>query len=636
MGALVMNTYHLMQRPGSSTIRALGGLHAMTGWRRPIVTDSGGFQIYSLIRQNPKLGTLGDRGATFTPDGERRFTLTPEKSIQLQLGYGADVLICLDDCTHADDPPAEQLRSVRRTIDWARRSKATLDRLADETGVAGPDRPLLFAVIQGGADPDLRRRCAEELLTIGFDGYGYGGWPLDGRGNLLTDMLALTRELIPPAVPLHALGIGHPANVAACVRMGYPLFDSAMPTRDARNGRLYAFTTDDPAAIGRGDGWFEYVHPGDLRHVKAAGPVSARCDCHACSTYSLGYLHHLFKLGDGLYARLATIHNLRFMAQLMERLGAGMPPRAAGTTADVTPAAMGERPGQAAATIQSGRTGALPERSVVLPPAPDPALDRLAAEVLASARYAAVMPELVRRIGAAELATRRGQRAAARAVKRKLHQAAGAYLDTKPPFEAWLADLRAGAASPDALRAACRAILAAHASSRERLPILERFFAEALDGLGPVESVLDVACGLGPLAIPWMPLARGAAYAACDVRSDVVAFMGEALPLLGVAGDAFTWDVAASAPPRRAAVALILKALPCLELLDRGAGRRLVDGLQADRVLVSFPVRSLGGRGKGMARTYESRMRAVLAGRDWPVTRFDFETELAFLIDKRI
>ncbi len=147
--------------------------------------------------------------------------------------------------------------------------------------------------------------------------------------------------------------------------------------------------------------------------------------------------------------------------------------------------------------------------------------------------------------------------------------------------------------------------------------------------------MLDVACGLGPLAIPWMPLSPGAAYAACDARSDVVAFMREALPLLGVEGDAFTWDATVSAPPRRAAVALVLKAIPCLEQLDRGAGRRLIDGLQADRILVSFPVRSLGGRSRGMARTYESRMRAVLAGRDWPVTRFDFETELAFLIDKR-
>jgi queuine tRNA-ribosyltransferase len=324
VSALVMNTYHLMQRPGSTTIRALGGLHAMTGWRRPIMTDSGGFQVYSLIRQNPRLGRLGDRGATFAPDGGREFSLTPEKSIQLQLSYGADVLVGLDDCTHPDDPQAEQLASVRRTVAWARRSKATLERLAEAKGLAGPDRPLLFAVIQGGADPDLRRRCAQELLEIGFDGYGYGGWPLDGRGNLLIDMLALARELVPAGIPLHALGVGHPVNVAACVRLGYPLFDSAMPTRDARNGRLYAFTGE--AVAGPGDAWLGYVHPGDARHVKAAGPVDPTCDCHACRSYSLGYLHHLLKLGDALYPRLATIHNLRFMMRLLATLGSEAAP----------------------------------------------------------------------------------------------------------------------------------------------------------------------------------------------------------------------------------------------------------------------------------------------------------------------
>ena len=321
INALVMNAYHLMQRPGSSTIRALGGLHAMTGWQRPIMTDSGGFQIYSLIRQNPKYGRLSDRGAVFTPEnGDRKFNLTPEKSIQLQMGYGADILVCLDDCTHADDPPDEQRRSVRRTVDWARRSKAEFTRLADQKRLEGVARPLLFAVIQGGADPALRRECAESLLEIGFDGFGYGGWPLDGDGHLLTDMLALTRELVPPDLPVHALGVGHPANVVACARMGYPLFDSAMPTRDARNGRLYAFNTDDPRLIDSSGGWFSYLYAGDAKHVKTNTPVSPFCDCHACRTYSVGYLHHLFKLGDALYLRLATIHNLRFMARLMDLL----------------------------------------------------------------------------------------------------------------------------------------------------------------------------------------------------------------------------------------------------------------------------------------------------------------------------
>ena len=318
VSALVMNSYHLMQHPGSSTIKALGGLHKMSGWTRPIMTDSGGFQVYSLIRQNPKYGRLTDKGAIFTPDGsDRKYNLTPEKSIQLQMSYGADILVCLDDCTHVDDPPEEQRRSVKRTVDWARRAKREFVRLVEEKRFADR-RPLLFAVIQGGGSADLRRECADQLLEIGFDGFGYGGWPLDNDGNLLTDMLLLTRELVPPELPVHALGVGHPVNVAACAEMGYPTFDSAMPTRDARNGRLYTFTTDDARLISGRDGdWLAYVYVVDDKHIKADVPVSPFCDCLTCSRYSLGYLRHLYKINDALYLRLATIHNLRFMMQLV-------------------------------------------------------------------------------------------------------------------------------------------------------------------------------------------------------------------------------------------------------------------------------------------------------------------------------
>ncbi len=131
-------------------------------------------------------------------------------------------------------------------------------------------------------------------------------------------MLALTRELVPPELPLHALGVGHPVNVAACAEMGYPMFDSAMPTRDARNGRLYAFTTDDPRLIsGQNGRWLTYIYAGDDKHIKADIPVSPYCDCLTCRRYSLGYLHHLYKINDALFMRLATIHNLRFMMQLV-------------------------------------------------------------------------------------------------------------------------------------------------------------------------------------------------------------------------------------------------------------------------------------------------------------------------------
>ena len=318
--AVQMNVYHLMQRPGSSTIQALGGLHAMSGWERPIFTDSGGFQVYSLIRQNPKSGSIADKGATFRIEG-KKFNFTPEKSIQLQMSYGADVIICLDDCTHVDDSYDVQAASVRRTVAWAKRCRTEFDRLLAEKGLTGESKPKLVAVVQGGGDQELRRQCAEQLLEIGFDGYGYGGWPLDSENNLLIDILGWVRELVPQEFTVHALGVGHPDNVVACARLGYELFDSTMPTRDARHGRLYRFVVD-PQAERLGGKWFEYVYAHDKKHIKANLPISEFCDCHTCRRYTLGFLHLLHKVNDSLYPRLATIHNLRFMTMMMSALRA--------------------------------------------------------------------------------------------------------------------------------------------------------------------------------------------------------------------------------------------------------------------------------------------------------------------------
>ena len=316
--AVQMNAYHLMQKPGSSTIQALGGLHHMAGWNGPIFTDSGGFQVYSLLRQNSKSGSITDKGATFRIE-EHKFNLTPEKSVQLQMSYGADVVICFDDCTHVDAPHAEQVQSVQRTVAWARRCKLEFTKLTTQKRLAAHEMPKLVAVVQGGGAPELRRQCAEQLLEIGFDGYGYGGWPLDAEGNLLTEMVGLVRELIPPQFTVHALGVGHPANVAACAAMGYELFDSTMPTRDARHGRLYTFTVDPTQSRLSGD-FFRYIYIKDDKHIKRNAPISEFCDCPACQHYTLGYMHHLYKVGDTLYQRLATLHNLRFMMQLMMAL----------------------------------------------------------------------------------------------------------------------------------------------------------------------------------------------------------------------------------------------------------------------------------------------------------------------------
>ncbi|MEK6220645.1 MAG: queuine tRNA-ribosyltransferase family protein [Chloroflexota bacterium] len=313
---VVMNTFHLMQKPGSSTITALGGLHKMSGWSGPILTDSGGFQAYSIIRENTKNGTLNDKGILFRREGGRKYHLTPEKTIQLQVNYGADIIVTLDDCTHVDADQDVQQTAVKRTVAWGKRCKAEFEKLMSEKGQDESQRPKIFAVVQGGGDKALRKACADELLAIGFDGFGYGGWPLDSEGNLLEEILGYTRDAIPLEFPMHALGVGHPKNVLTCHHLGYEMFDSALPTRDARRGRLYTFS--DAAGL-TGD-WFQFLYIYDDKHIKINRPISAHCDCTVCQKYSRGYLHHLFKINDHLFFRLATLHNLRFMHLLENRM----------------------------------------------------------------------------------------------------------------------------------------------------------------------------------------------------------------------------------------------------------------------------------------------------------------------------
>lgn len=306
--ALMMNVFHLMQRPGSTVVKALGGLHGMAGWDGPIITDSGGFQAYSVAAQDSKRGSISDKGLSFRSEAGRVFRLDPAKSVRLQLGFGADVVTCLDQCTATDAPREQQELAVTRTIRWAAACRAEFDRGLD--GREHDRRPLLMAIVQGGGHPDLRRRCAEALLDIGFDLYGFGGWPLGPDGGLLADELALVRDLVPAALPLHALGVGHPTSVARCIRMGYGLADSSLPTKDARRGRLYLFEEGGGDSFGR-------IYINDERHRRSLDPIDPTCDCAACTTTTRGFLHHLFALRDGNAGRLATIHNLRHMARVV-------------------------------------------------------------------------------------------------------------------------------------------------------------------------------------------------------------------------------------------------------------------------------------------------------------------------------
>jgi 16S rRNA (guanine(1405)-N(7))-methyltransferase len=272
-------------------------------------------------------------------------------------------------------------------------------------------------------------------------------------------------------------------------------------------------------------------------------------------------------------------------------------------------------------------------------------LERLVQAVRKSPKYRSVCLDVVRNVGARELAGQRNWREAVKATKNKLHQVGGAYWDGVD-YAAWLDRLR-NAARADGesrrspgmeyeseVRRICREAMQHHASTRERLPILDQFYTQVLAGLPPPRVVLDIGCGLNPLAIPWMPLAPSVEYYAYDMYDDLATFLNGFMTIVAVQGQAQACDVSACPPARRADLALILKTLPCLEQLDRLAGARLLEKIQAEHLLVSFPVRSLGGRDKGMPQSYEAHLQELLSGRGWSVQRFAFSTELAFLIHR--
>ena len=268
---------------------------------------------------------------------------------------------------------------------------------------------------------------------------------------------------------------------------------------------------------------------------------------------------------------------------------------------------------------------------------PDQSTDALAVlveSVASSSNYRHISRELIASVGERELTAHGRRKEAVKATKQALHQVVGSYLAPHLDIPAWLAWLREAEGDQEALRQTCRRIMAYHASTRERLGSLDHFYTDLLTSVGPVSSILDIACGLNPLAVPWMPLAPGATYSAYDVHLDIVAFLQEFFAILGVAGAAESRDVVRSCPTDQVQVALLLKCLPCLEHLDRRAGARLLAEVDADHLVVSFPTGSLSGRKKGMVETYEARFRELVADKPRSVRRFAYPNELVFLVTR--
>lgn len=319
---IVMNAFHLYAKPGISILKRHGGINAFIGFDRPVLTDSGGFQVFSLLRENAKNGCVRENDIILRPNQDaEKIIYSPEKCVQFQFAIRSDIIMCLDYCTHPDDAAEVQRKSVETTIRWAKKCKTEYETQLKNYKYAADRRPLLFGIIQGGNDRALRRYCAERLIEIGFDGFGFGGWPLDGEGKLTTDILKYTAELMPACGVRYAMGLGKPEEIVALADMGYDLFDCVIPTREARHQRLYVYSVSSASDIDiRAEKFYQYLYIMDDKYTADTAPVSAACDCLCCRKYSRSYLKHLFTVGDPLAQRLATIHNLRFYTMLTERL----------------------------------------------------------------------------------------------------------------------------------------------------------------------------------------------------------------------------------------------------------------------------------------------------------------------------
>lgn len=259
-------------------------------------------------------------------------------------------------------------------------------------------------------------------------------------------------------------------------------------------------------------------------------------------------------------------------------------------------------------------------------------LDALTQQVLQGAKYREIAPDLVRRIGAQELTKRRSLKEAVKATKNKLHQIGGAYQPGRINYDEGVALLRETAVSTPQFRAICHSIMQAHASTRERLLFIDEFYQALLADLAPIRTVLDLACGLNPLVYPWLPLPPDVQYTAVDIYSDMLNFIQEFFVITGINGRTQQRDIIGSPPTEPYDLILLLKTLPCLEQVDKNAAANLIDALNGRFLLISYPAQSLGGRSKGMVENYTRQFAQLANGRSWQVQKYEFATEIAFLV----
>ncbi|AJE02592.1 tRNA guanosine(34) transglycosylase Tgt [Geobacter pickeringii] len=294
---ILANTYHLYIRPGHEVVRRLGGLHRFMHWDRPILTDSGGFQVFSLN----DLRKITEEGVRFRShlDGSYHF-ISPEDAIAIQEALGSDIAMCFDECTPYPATHDYARRSMEMTSRWARRCKEARRR----------EDQALFGIVQGGMYRDLRERSAMELREIGFDGYAVGGLSVGEEKELMYEVMEYAAPMLPADRPRYVMGIGAPEDLIEAVHHGFDMFDCVMPTRNARNGMLFT-------SFGR-------VNIKGAAYAEDNGPLDPECDCYVCRNYSRAYLRHLYRSGEILSARLNTYHNLHYYLSLMAQARAAI------------------------------------------------------------------------------------------------------------------------------------------------------------------------------------------------------------------------------------------------------------------------------------------------------------------------
>ena len=318
------NTYHLYLRPGDKLIKKFSGLHNFMNWQKPILTDSGGYQVFSLA----KMRKITEEGVSFQShiDGSRHL-LTPEKSIEIQRNLGSDIIMVLDECAPYPASKKYIKESLELTTRWAGRCKDYFEKTQSikykSQTKHKTQRALLFGIVQGGIYKDLRKKSAKQLLELNFDGYAIGGVSVGEPSEKMLRVIDWTTPFLPEDKPRYLMGVGKPEEVVSAVARGIDMFDCVIPTRNARHGTIYKFKNKNSklkVAEKQDNNFYELLHITNEKFKSDKKPIDKNCGCFTCQNYSRAYLRHLFASGELLALRLASIHNIYFYLELMKRI----------------------------------------------------------------------------------------------------------------------------------------------------------------------------------------------------------------------------------------------------------------------------------------------------------------------------